>query len=122
MEQADAENLTIPHIVLASKDEPGDIVDHYTDILARNGIGGHVETYTTMWHGWMGARARLDEKEGSAEYIRGYVNPSEDGAALTISDTPRLPTFSKSISNRCMQMYDGMRFFSSYRISISNLR
>lgn len=74
MEQADAENLTIPHIVLASKDEPADVVNHYTDILARNGIGGHVETYTTMWHGWMGARARLDEKESSAEYIRGYVD------------------------------------------------
>ncbi|KAG2417290.1 hypothetical protein HFD88_008509 [Aspergillus terreus] len=73
MEQADAENLTIPHIVLASKDEPADVVNHYTDILARNGISGHVETYTTMWHGWMGARARLDEKESSAEYIRGYT-------------------------------------------------
>lgn len=71
MERADAEKISIPHIVLASKDEPANAVKDYTEIIPNNGFGGHVETYTTMWHGWMGARANLDEKHSAAEYIRG---------------------------------------------------
>lgn len=73
MEAADAEKLTIPHIVLASKDEPAEAVQGYKDIIGKNGIGGVIETYDKMWHGWMGARANLDGEESLAEYIRGYV-------------------------------------------------
>ncbi|RAL03163.1 uncharacterized protein BO80DRAFT_470820 [Aspergillus ibericus CBS 121593] len=72
MDVEEARKLTIPHIVLASKDEPVDAVKAYSEIIASNGIGGHVETYTTMWHGWMGARANLTVEEGSAEYKREY--------------------------------------------------
>ena len=73
MEVADAQALTIPHIVLASKDEPADMVAAYADLLG-NKPGqkeGYVETYTKMWHGWMGARADLEQEESRAEYARG---------------------------------------------------
>ncbi|KAJ5247271.1 alpha/beta-hydrolase [Penicillium chermesinum] len=73
LEKVDAERLTIPHIVLASKDEPADVVKEYSQIISGNGIGGHVETYSSMWHGWMGARAQLEDEHGCAEYIRGCV-------------------------------------------------
>lgn len=69
----DAIKISIPHIVLASKDEPAEEVAKYTAILAQHGKEGHVETYDTMWHGWMGARADLERDDARAEYIRGYV-------------------------------------------------
>lgn len=31
-----------------------------------------VETYATMHHGWMGARANLNNEENLKEYKRGY--------------------------------------------------
>ncbi|KAJ5583997.1 uncharacterized protein N7459_003797 [Penicillium hispanicum] len=71
LDVADAKALTIPHIVLASKDEPADAVAAYADVIPK-GKGGVVETYPTMWHGWMGARAQLGEEASRAEYTRGY--------------------------------------------------
>lgn len=73
MDVADAQALSIPHIVLASKDEPADAVTAYTDLLAKNHgqKEAHVETYSKMWHGWMGARADLEQEESRAEYARG---------------------------------------------------
>ncbi|KAE8350157.1 ketopantoate reductase PanE/ApbA C terminal-domain-containing protein [Aspergillus coremiiformis] len=71
-DKTDAEKLTIPHIVLASKDEPPEEIRGYAEVISKNGVGGHVETYNTMWHGWMGARANLDREESNAEYRRGY--------------------------------------------------
>ncbi|KAL3458749.1 hypothetical protein BJX64DRAFT_212684 [Aspergillus heterothallicus] len=72
LDTADADSLAVPHIVLASKDEPADVVEHYSKIVAANGCGGYIETYDTMWHGWMGARANLDDELGYKEYTRGY--------------------------------------------------
>lgn len=71
---ADAEALTIPHIVLASKDEPADVVSQYKEILegGQKGKTGVVETYATMNHGWMGVRAKLDVEDDRKEYERGY--------------------------------------------------
>ncbi|KAE8152240.1 2-dehydropantoate 2-reductase [Aspergillus avenaceus] len=74
---ADAENLAVPHLVLASKDEPADAIRAYAEVIGKNGIGGYVETYSTMWHGWMGARAILDVDESLAEYRRGYTQAAE---------------------------------------------
>ncbi|KAJ5152560.1 uncharacterized protein N7482_009038 [Penicillium canariense] len=71
MNVADAKALSIPHIVLASKDEPVDAVADYTDLLSKNDKTGLVETYSTMWHGWMGAWADLEKEESQAEYARG---------------------------------------------------
>ncbi|KAH8805781.1 hypothetical protein F5884DRAFT_755340 [Xylogone sp. PMI_703] len=69
----DAEKITIPHIVLASKDEPADQVKEYEKIFASgNGKTGEIETYATMHHGWMGARADLKNEENLKEYERGY--------------------------------------------------
>jgi len=51
----DAERITVPHIVLASNGEDVKAVQEYKGVLeAGNGV---VETYSTMHHGWMGARA-----------------------------------------------------------------
>ncbi|KAL2842910.1 hypothetical protein BJY01DRAFT_199510 [Aspergillus pseudoustus] len=77
LETADAEKLIVPHIVLASKDEPADVVAEYSKIISTNKLGGSVETYESMWHGWMGARANLDEALGYAEYTRGYNRLAE---------------------------------------------
>ena len=73
-EVADAENLSTPHINLASKDEPEDISEAYAAIFSREGIAldGHMETFKTMFHGWMGARANLEDEENYKEYERGY--------------------------------------------------
>ncbi|KAF7588376.1 hypothetical protein BBP40_005769 [Aspergillus hancockii] len=76
-DKSDAEKLAIPHIVLASKDEPVEEVQGYAEVISKNGIGGHVETYQTMWHGWMGARANLDGEESNAEYRRGYTQVAD---------------------------------------------
>ncbi|KAF3402051.1 hypothetical protein F1880_009945 [Penicillium rolfsii] len=73
LDPADAQALSIPHIVLASKDEPADAVAGYADFFAKNEEKkGYVETYRNMWHGWMGARADLEQEESRAEYARGY--------------------------------------------------
>lgn len=59
--------------MLASKDEPSEEVAAYGDIFKKNGIGGVADTYSSMWHGWMGARANLEQDESRNEYLRGYV-------------------------------------------------
>ncbi|KEF62863.1 uncharacterized protein A1O9_00836 [Exophiala aquamarina CBS 119918] len=71
IDKADAQKLTIPHIVLASKDEPAEVILAYKEILEASGKDGLVETYSSMWHGWMGARANLTEDDGRKQYMRG---------------------------------------------------
>lgn len=68
----DALNLTIPHLVLASPGEPAEIVKAYADIFDSGEKTGEVETYSTMLHGWMGARADLQNEENAKEFERGY--------------------------------------------------
>ncbi|KAL4940862.1 hypothetical protein BDV06DRAFT_13212 [Aspergillus oleicola] len=72
MDVADVQTLSIPHAILASKDEPVKDVEAYDELINKKGLGGYVETYETMWHGWMGARADLVKEESLKEYIRGY--------------------------------------------------
>ncbi|KAF7887256.1 uncharacterized protein EAF02_003903 [Botrytis sinoallii] len=65
----DAERITIPHIVLASNGEDAKAVQEYKDVLeAGNGV---VETYSTMHHGWMGARANFEMKTMSRNMLEG---------------------------------------------------
>ncbi|PMD31223.1 dienelactone hydrolase [Hyaloscypha variabilis F] len=71
LEFADAQKLTIPHIVLASNGEPEEVVKQYHDLLVGEGKKNVVETYGTMHHGWMGARAKLGEEANLKEYTRG---------------------------------------------------
>ncbi|PMD18037.1 dienelactone hydrolase [Hyaloscypha hepaticicola] len=72
LEAGDARKVVVPHIVLASNGEPEDVVKEYYDILVGEGKENVVETYNTMHHGWMGARAKLGEEENLREYTRGY--------------------------------------------------
>ncbi|EHL03589.1 alpha/beta-Hydrolase [Glarea lozoyensis ATCC 20868] len=89
----DAEAVTIPHMVLASKDEDPVVVGEYKSIVEKR--GGKVETFAVMPHGrvtlsffesemevliryrWMGARANFDDEEGLKEYERGYTALAE---------------------------------------------
>lgn len=72
LDAKDAEALTAPHILLASKNEPVAQVAEYKSILAQPGKTGEVTTYPTMFHGWMGARADLADADNVREYTRGY--------------------------------------------------
>lgn len=72
LDAEDAEALTVPHICLASPDEPADVVAQVKEILSKPGKTGEVETYPDMFHGWMGARANLEDGKNAKEYERGY--------------------------------------------------
>ena len=71
LDKGDALKLSIPHIVLASPGEPADVVDAYAEIFKQGDKVGEVETYHTMFHGWMGARANLENPENAKEFERG---------------------------------------------------
>ena len=67
----DAEKLTIPFICLFSKeDATPEVVKEYWQALEAN-EENVVEMYGSMHHGWMGARAKLEDKENLKEYERG---------------------------------------------------
>jgi len=69
----DAEAMTIPHICLAAPtDNKEGGVDGYAEVFSKKGDNYHVETYETMFHGWMGARANLKDEANSKEYEKGY--------------------------------------------------
>ncbi|KAE8442689.1 hypothetical protein EG329_002934 [Mollisiaceae sp. DMI_Dod_QoI] len=72
LEADDAKKIVIPHIVLASNGEDEKVVAEYKEILVGEGKPHVVETYANMHHGWMGARAKLDDAENLKEYERGY--------------------------------------------------
>lgn len=63
--------MTIPNICLASYNEPADVVKEYAKVLDSEGKIGHVEIYETMFHGWMGARANLEDAENEKEFDGG---------------------------------------------------
>ncbi len=73
MAKEDAEKITIPHICLASPGEAAEVVKQYADILGGEGKIGEVETYSSMFHGWMGARSNLQDAENMKEFERGYA-------------------------------------------------
>ena len=50
----DAENITIPIAILASKDEDAQAVNQFKENLK---VQKHVETYSNQSHGWMAARS-----------------------------------------------------------------
>ncbi|KAK9365642.1 dienelactone hydrolase [Lipomyces kononenkoae] len=68
----DVEKFTIPHICLASRTDNPDGIKAYAEILTGEGKVGYVETYSTMYHGWMGARAVMSDPETVMEYNRGF--------------------------------------------------
>lgn len=75
---ADTEALTVPYICLASPGEDAETVAKVKDIMSKPPKIGHVETYgPPMFHGWMGARANLEDKTNAREFERGYKQVSE---------------------------------------------
>jgi hypothetical protein len=72
MLREDAEAVVIPHINMPSKGEPQDAIDAYKEVFAKDPKKDKfVEHYSTMHHGWMAAKANLDDPENEKEYIRG---------------------------------------------------
>ena len=65
----DAKKVTIPLAMLASKDEPADTVKAFHEALSTPKL---LETFHTQVHGWMSARADLEDPEVKKEYERGY--------------------------------------------------
>jgi dienelactone hydrolase len=71
LDKDDALKLTIPHLILASPGEPADTVSQYAEIFKSGEKIGEVETYQTMFHGWMGARADLQNPEFAKGFEQG---------------------------------------------------
>ena len=65
----DAEGIQIPLIMLASKEEPEDAVKKFEETLK---VDKNVESFGDQLHGWMGARADLEDARNKEEYIRGW--------------------------------------------------
>lgn len=65
----DAEGIKVPLILLASKEEPDDAVAKFSETLK---VDKHVETFKDQIHGWMAARADLEDARVKEEYTRGY--------------------------------------------------
>ncbi|MCJ1403313.1 hypothetical protein MMC11_006536 [Xylographa trunciseda] len=65
-------NITIPHIMLASKDEDPDIVEDYREYLSGPGKIGVVEIYSKMHHGWMGANNTFSTSDELHGYFQSY--------------------------------------------------
>lgn len=69
VDPADAAKITIPMCMLASKDEDGEAVKAFEGKL---GGEKYVETFGDQVHGWMAARADLEDGRVRGEYERGY--------------------------------------------------
>lgn len=69
VDPADAEGISIPLIMLASKEDPADAVKAFEAALKGP---KHVEIFDDQIHGWMAARADLEDPRVAAEYKRGY--------------------------------------------------
>lgn len=65
----DAEGIKVPLIMLASQDEDADTVAKFEQALQ---VPKHVETFKDQIHGWMAARADLEDARVKEEYARGY--------------------------------------------------
>lgn len=65
----DAKDITIPLCMLASKDEDPEAVKGFKENLK---VNNHVETFSDQIHGWMAARANLEDQRVADEYRRGY--------------------------------------------------
>lgn len=69
VDPAIASSITVPYILLASKEEPEETI---AEFKAKLTVPNHVETFSDQVHGWMAARANLADPRVKAEYARGY--------------------------------------------------
>lgn len=68
----EAERMMIPYCCLFSKEDgTPEQMDAYTKALKNNGQDNLVERYSNMHHGWMGARANLEDEDNVKEYEKG---------------------------------------------------
>ncbi|KXT00853.1 hypothetical protein AC578_963 [Pseudocercospora eumusae] len=70
LEPEDAKKVTVPMLVLASKDEPKDKTQAFAEELKV--AEKKVEIFESSIHGWMSGRADLEKEESKKEYERGY--------------------------------------------------
>jgi dienelactone hydrolase len=69
VDPADAKDIKVPFIMLASGDETPEDVKKFEDTLT---VPKHVEIFDDQIHGWMAARSDLSQDRVKAEYQRGY--------------------------------------------------
>lgn len=69
VDPSEAPRIKVPLCLLASKDEDAEAVAKYESALPG---AKHVETFGDQVHGWMAARADLEDDRVRAEYKRGY--------------------------------------------------
>ncbi|KAK1768702.1 Alpha/Beta hydrolase protein [Phialemonium atrogriseum] len=65
----EAEGVKVPMALLASKEEPADVIKKFEENLKGP---KHVETFSDQVHGFMAARADLSDSRVKEEYARGY--------------------------------------------------
>lgn len=74
---SDAQQISIPMMILASNEENEEEVRDYEKGLTKEGGGKggekYVETFENMIHGWMSARGDLDNEEVRKDWVRGYT-------------------------------------------------
>ena len=66
----DAKGIKAPLCMLASKDEDAEAVKKFGENLT---VEKHIETFSDQIHGWMAARADLEDEKVRKEYERGYA-------------------------------------------------
>ena len=71
IDSADATKVSIPMMMLASKDENSKEVTEFEQALPAM-TDRHVEIFDSQIHGWMSARADLEDGTVRKEYERGY--------------------------------------------------
>jgi dienelactone hydrolase len=64
-----AEKIPVPYILLSSGEESAEDVKKFESNLK---VPNHVEIFGDQVHGWMAARADLDNSRVQEEYSRGY--------------------------------------------------
>jgi dienelactone hydrolase len=69
VDPSEALDIKIPLCMLASKDEPAEDVKKFEANLKGE---KHVEIFGDQIHGWMAARANLEDERVVSEYERGY--------------------------------------------------
>ena len=66
----DAKSIKAPFCLLASGDEDAEAVKKFGESLS---VEKHIETFGDQIHGWMAARANLEDEKVRKEYERGYA-------------------------------------------------
>lgn len=69
VDPADAEKITVPLCLLASRDEDAEAVKKFAANLK---VPKYIETFSDQIHGFMAARADLEDARVKQEYERGY--------------------------------------------------